>query len=291
MSFTIQGFQIIATIFQQLLSFDLGGFTLPGELPSDKESEDTIRRILVSSIFLLILCVLSFWQRIKLERLFFLSYLKGFVQIVLMATVLIILFGLEDLWVLFCVLLFMCAFAAFTTKQRNPEIQNIFKMEMTAITTGSLLVMIFVIAVDIIPQNGTYIIPMGSMVISNAMIITNIVIERLMSDIKKSKGLIEAALSLGDSPSNSIKLVAKESYRAGLLPTTNRVALLGVVTIPGLMAGMIIGGENPMVAAVYQVIIFLMIMVAAFLSIIIIGHLMIKSFFTQEDQLDPNLFG
>jgi len=126
---------------------------------------------------------------------------------------------------------------------------------------------------------------MGGMVISNVMVITLIVLERLISDVQKSKGKIEAALALGDTPQNAIKGILKDSYRAGLLPSTNRVAVLGIVTIPGLMSGMIIGGANPIVAAVYQFVAFLMILSAGFIGAIIASYLCLNHLFTEEDQL------
>ncbi|MFX0116348.1 MAG: ABC transporter permease [Candidatus Hodarchaeota archaeon] len=281
----------VMEIWRAVLLFEIGGFEIPGELPPRDEIENVIRRTILSTVLLIILCILSFWQKLRMEKLFIISFIRGFIQIILMATILVILFGLEEIWILFCVLLFMCGFSAHTTRARFPAYPNILKQSMISITAGSFIVMIVAISFDIIPQDGAYVIPMGAMVISNAMVITNIVIERFTSSLQKSKGLIEAALSLGDSPSNSVRMFRQEAFRAGLLPSTNRVAILGVVSIPGLMAGMIIGGANPIVAAVYQVIIFLMLMTAAFISMILIGQLLIKDLFTNEDQLRSTLPG
>lgn len=228
--------------------------------------------------------LLSYWQKIKLERIFIWSFVRGFIQILLMASILIIIFELEELLILYGVLIFMCVFAAYTVKNRFPY-TNIFKLELIAITSGSISIMVIVTVLGIIPAYGSFIIPMGGMVIANVMVMTTIVLERIIADFKKSKGSIEAALSLGDTPWNSVKSILKESFRAGLLPTTNRVAVLGIVTIPGLMSGMIIGGINPIIAAVYQIIIFLMILAAGFIGEILIGFLFIKELFTPEDQL------
>jgi len=56
------------------------------------------------------------------------------------------------------------------------------------------------------------------------------------------------------------------------------------------LAGMIIGGENPIVAAVYQVIIFLMIQSAGLISVIIVTDLLIKEFFNSVDQINYAFF-
>ncbi|MFW9903740.1 MAG: ABC transporter permease [Candidatus Thorarchaeota archaeon] len=262
-------------------------------LPTETEILEMLVRIAFSILLLTLIVVLAYWQKLYLERVFIWSFARGFVQILLMASILIIIFELRDIIILYGVLLFMCIFAAYTAKNRFPY-PNIFKLEFIAITTASISVMVLVTSplimigstpISIIERQGTYIIPMGGMVIANVMVMTTIVLERLIADIKKSRGAIEAALSLGDSAWNSMKPIIKESFRAGLIPTTNRVAVLGIVTIPGLMSGMIIGGVNPVIAAIYQVIIFLMILSAGFIGEIIIGFLIVKELFTTEDQL------
>jgi putative ABC transport system permease protein len=262
-------------------------------LPTETEILEMIVRIAFSILLLTLIVILAYWQKVNLERAFIWSFTRGFVQILIMASILMIIFELRDIIILYGVLLFMCVFAAYTAKNRFPY-PNIFKLELIAITVASIFVMVIVTTplftidstpISIIERQGTYIIPMGGMVIANVMVMTTIVLERLISDIKKSRGTIEAALSLGDSAWNSVKPIIKESFRAGLVPTTNRVAVLGIVTIPGLMSGMIIGGVNPVIAAIYQVIIFLMILSAGFIGEIIIGFLIVKELFTTENQL------
>jgi putative ABC transport system permease protein len=202
-----------------------------------------------------------------------------------MALFLIVLFALEDLLILYAVLIFMCLFAAFTANQRVRTFK-MFGILLFAISVGGLSIMTLVIGIGIIEPKGEFIIPMGGIVISNVMIILMISLERLIADVQKSKGTIESALALGDTPQNAVKIFLRDSFRAALMPSTNRVSVLGIVTIPGLMAGMIIGGANPIEAAIYQVIIFLMIMAGGLIGSIICTHLFLNRLFTEEDQLN-----
>jgi len=257
-------------------------------LPDQTLIIEVINRLIVSAILLLTIIVLSYWQKIRMEKMFFFSFLRGLIQILLMAMVLIVIFSLTDIAILFAALLFMCIFAAYTSKRRFPY-KHIFRIELIAITAGSMSIMIIAIVFGIIPLQGEYIIPMGGMVIANVMVMTGIILERMISDIQKSRGLIEAALSLGDSSWNSVKSITRESYRAAFMPTTNRVAVLGIVTIPGLMSGMIIGGTNPLIAAVYQIIIFLMILGAGFIGAIFLAFFFVRELFNEDDQLNLSL--
>ncbi|MFX0061861.1 MAG: ABC transporter permease [Candidatus Hermodarchaeota archaeon] len=254
-------------------------------LPDSEVLVDVFQRIVVSMILLAILVILSFWQKIQMEKSFVVSVIRGIIQIVIMALFLIVIFALQQLLVLYGVMLFMCLFAAFTANQRM-KYPGMFGLLLFTITISGLSIMTLVIAIGIIPSIGEFIIPMGGMVISNVMVILLISLERLSADIEKSKGKIEAALALGDTPRNAVKPILRDSFRAALMPSTNRVAVLGIVTIPGLMAGMIIGGAEPLVAAIYQVIIFLMLMAGGLIGSVIGAHLFLNRLFTKEDQLD-----
>ena len=166
-------------------------------LPNEEVLLDILKRIIVSSILFVLLIILSFWQKLKMERMIISSFIRGFCQLLLLSLILIIIFSLENLVLIFSVLLMMCLFAAFTTKQRYPY-PKIFMIETFAISFGSLSVISLVLALKIIPDKGSFIIPMGGMVIANVMVMTTIVIERMIADIKSSHGLIETALALNN---------------------------------------------------------------------------------------------
>jgi putative ABC transport system permease protein len=183
----------------------------------------------------------------------------------------------------------MVIFSAFTARQ-NYEYFDILKSELIALTLGGMSIMILVATLGIVEPTGEFLIPMGGMVISNAMVWTTMTTERLTSDFLKNKDLIEVSLSLGASGKEAIQKFLHDALKTPFNPSINRVAILGIVSIPGLLAGMIIGGENPIVAAVYQVIIFMMIQSAGLISVIIVTRLLINQFFTSNDQINYSLF-
>ncbi len=63
--------------------------------------EDISYRLLVSTILFSILIVLSFWKKIQMEKKFLYSFIRGILQILLVASVLIVIFGLTDIIVMF----------------------------------------------------------------------------------------------------------------------------------------------------------------------------------------------
>lgn len=259
------------------------------ELISQTELWETFIRIFLSGILLLFILIISFWQQLQMSKTIIVNYFRGLIQIVILAMVLVLIFNLKNLVVIYLYMFGMVIFSAFTARQRYKYV-DILKMEIIAISAGGLGVMGFVTLLGIIEPTGEYLIPMGGMVISNAMIWTTMTSERLTSDFIKNKSLIEASLSLGASPRMAIYTLLRDAIQTPFTPSIDRIAVLGIVSIPGLLAGMIIGGENPIIAAVYQVIIFLMIQAAGLIAVVIITYLLIQKFFNSLEQINYELF-
>lgn len=261
-------------------------------------------RLALASILLLVLILFSLWQNTNLEKKIVWSFFRGLIQIILLGSVLLLIFGIDEIWLLYIILLFMCFFAAYTNWRSYPY-PKIFRMNFIAITLSVMTIMTFALLSRLIPNFdgiiyqptesegsslGSFVIPIGSMVIFFAMRESGVALERLKSDLLKSKGEIEAALALGATPTRSIRVLLRDSFRASLVPTINRVAVLGIVTIPGLMSGMIIGGASPIEAAVMQIVVFMMLLAAAFFTSIVTNYLFTKQFFTNEDQINLEFY-
>jgi putative ABC transport system permease protein len=74
------------------------------------------------------------------------------------------------------------------------------------------------------------------------------------------------------------------------LPTLAKTATMGIVTLPGMMSGQIIGGSSPSVAIRYQIAIMLAIFTSGALSTLLTLVLSIKSSFNNFGVLKSNIF-
>lgn len=94
-------------------------------------------------------------------------------------------------------------------------------------------------------------------------------------------------LALGATPWESARPSIVSSIRLGLLPTTASLASSGIVTIPGMMAGQVIAGGDPLNAAKYQ---FVVLDAIAALTLLADGLIMVmiyRTCFTADDQYRP----
>src|SRR5258708_9420502 len=97
-------------------------------------------------------------------------------------------------------------------------------------------------------------IPVGSMIVANAMNTNGLALNRFRSDVLAHTGDIETALALGAAPTQSVAPYVQASFETSLIPAIDSLRSLGIVWIPGLMAGMLLSRALPFYAAIYQLV-------------------------------------
>ncbi len=113
-----------------------------------------------------------------------------------------------------------------------------------------------------------YLITLGGMILGNAMNGSTIALERLHSSLTSNSGRLEYEtwLSLGATRAQALMPFRRQAAKAAMLPTVNSTATMGLVHIPGMMTGQILGGSNPVTAIAYQGMIMLAILAGVALS-------------------------
>lgn len=123
------------------------------------------------------------------------------------------------------------------------------------------------------------------MIIANAMNACAQAIERFRAEILAHVGQIEAGLSLGAEPSITVATYLQSGVYASLLPRLDMMKSLGLVWIPGVMAGMVVSGASPVYAAIYQFIVVAMILAASGITGLVAVVLMRARVFSAAAQL------
>ncbi len=130
-----------------------------------------------------------------------------------------------------------------------------------------------------------YLIPLAGMIIGNSMNGASLAAERLAAEMRERREEIEAALCLGATSRQASRDAVRSAFRAALIPTTNTMAAMGLVFLPGMMTGQILSGTAPVLAVKYQIAIMCAITgsvaITAFL-ILLQGY---RRYFTPAHQL------
>jgi putative ABC transport system permease protein len=123
------------------------------------------------------------------------------------------------------------------------------------------------------------------MTISNAMVALGLCYRQITADFKSRREEVETKLSLGaDILPSSIEII-HDSIRTGMIPTIDSAKTLGVVSLPGMMTGLILAGTSPIQAVRYQIMVTFMLLSTTAISSFLACYLSYRSFFNKRKQL------
>jgi putative ABC transport system permease protein len=153
------------------------------------------------------------------------------------------------------------------------------------VAAGSGVGIAGMLATGTLQTSVTMLVPVGSMIIANAMNACAQAAERFRADVTSHVGQVEAGLALGADPAVTVAPYVQSAVYASLLPRLDMLKSLGLVWIPGVMAGMMVSGANPVYAGIYQFIIVAMILTASGIAGLVMTLLMRARTFSPAAQL------
>lgn len=213
-----------------------------------------------------------------------LAELRGLVQIVAVGTVLAFLLH-GSRWLAIPVLAGMLLAASDIVRRRAKRIPRPFSLIVVSILCGAGGVLTLMAALGVIPLGIQILIPVGSMVIANTMNTLSLFLDRLRGEVMAHTGEIESALALGATTEAALQPGLTAAYRACLIPSIDNIRSLGIVWIPGIMAGMVLSGTSPLYAALYQFVVLTTIFAAAALTCLVASRLVTGRLFSAQEQL------
>lgn len=248
---------------------------------------------------------LSLWYHIGFGRQLVIGALRAVVQLVAVGYILVALFlHAQWYWTLLALIVMLIA-AAFTatgrrgnrgasraTASRATRRQRLFTINAVALLLGAGLTLAYVDVVVITVRpwyDPRYLIPLFGMIVSNAMNGAALAAERLESEIAARRGEIEAYLALGASSKRAARNAVRAALRAAFLPSVNSLAIVGIVSLPGMMTGQILAGSSPLLAVRYQIVVVFMLTGAVALSAAIVATWYRRTFFTAAEQLTERI--
>jgi len=241
--------------------------------------------------FIVLAVVLSRRSRLGLDRDLVWGALRGAAQLIAIGYLLLLLFNNERPgWVLF-VLTVMLIVAAATSSRRvehGPGWRVLFPRALIAIGAGAAVTLVPVFAFVVPPHpwyEARYLVPIGGMMLSNAMNVVAQVFERIFASANSEADQIEALLALGATPRQALHRQVRATLRAALIPTINGLLTVGLVSLPGMMTGQIVSGTSPEQAVRYQIVImYQLVGVAAVAGLLAVAFAR-RLLFTRRAQL------
>lgn len=244
----------------------------------------------VATVVVLLAVVLSFMQKLGLEGEMIYSIFRAFLQLSIIGFVLEFIFSQENVvWILLAYL-FMVSVAGYTAGQRAKHVPRGKVVAGVSILAGTSITMLFLVVLKVFPFTPRYIIPVSGMMVGNAMTVTGVTMKRLRDDIRTQMNLVETALALGATPRQATLQQVKRALVISLSPVIDNAKTVGLISLPGAMTGLIMGGASPLEAIQLQIIVMNFLIGASTLSSILSTYLCWPGFFTKAYQLQTKVF-
>ncbi len=232
---------------------------------------------------------LSSWQKLGLEIPLLHATFRTVVQLLGVGYILGVIFALNNPIAVLGVLMVMLVIATITTRNRiGKKIPQLLPVVFGSMFFSTALTLTYTNLLIVQPQtwySPQYLIPLAGIVLGSAMNGAAIAGERLVSTISSRRLEIETHLSLGATPQQAVTAYRNDAIRAGLIPTLNQMMIVGIVTLPGTIAGQLLSGVEPLDAASYQILIMLMLAFANLTTTVLVTQGLTRQFFNAQYQL------
>lgn len=128
------------------------------------------------------------------------------------------------------------------------------------VSSFSVTVLALVAIIQVKPwYTPQYAIPLLGMLLGNTMTGIALALDRMTDQLYGRRGEVEQRLLLGQSWQEASSDIRRDCMRTGMMPIINSMAAAGLVSLPGMMTGQILGGTPPVEAVKYQILIMFLI--------------------------------
>jgi putative ABC transport system permease protein len=213
------------------------------------------------------------------------AVVRSFVQLTAIGYVITLIFNQDSAVLVVALISVMVVFGAFTARHRATRVPNALGPLIIALAAAAVATLGLVVALGIFPGTPRYLVPVGGMVVGNAMTAAAVALNRLGEDVNEQANRIEATLALGATSSQAVTPLVQRSLRSGMITLVDSTKTTGLIFFPGTMVGMLLAGANPTDAVRLQLILLYVLLGAVAIAALVAITLARRNFFTPAHQL------
>ena len=247
--------------------------------------EVSLGEVAASLALIAIAIAVSRWRRAELEDEIAVAVVRSMLQLFAIGYVIQAIFDAESLLLSFALITVMVVFGAFTARRRAAAVPGALTPLLISLGLAGGSTLGLVVALGIFEPEPRYLVPVGGMVIGNAMTAAAVALNRLGDDVAASAREIEATLALGASAAEAAAPIVRRSVRSGMIPLVDSTKTTGLIFFPGTMVGMLLAGAEPTDAVRLQLILLWVLLGSVAISSLLATALAYRNFFTRHDQL------
>jgi len=250
--------------------------------------EVTLAEVFASLALVAVAIVISRWRSAQLEAEIGIAVLRSFVQLTAAGYVIQFVFDDGSLWFVVALLAISVGFGTLTARSRAKDVPGATLPILIALTGAAVVTIGLVLLLGVFDATARYLVPVGAMVVGNAMTSSAVALNRLGDEFRQGAAQIEATLALGATARQAALPHLRRSLRSGTIALIDSTKTTGLIFFPGTMVGALLAGADPVDAVRLQLILLWILLGAVAISALVSTTLVFRNFFTDAQQLrDP----
>jgi putative ABC transport system permease protein len=212
-----------------------------------------------AALLILLNAAISFRLQLGLGRRLMLAAVRTVVQLSLLGLLLQWVFSVQGPWAVLPLMIAMALIAGFEAVRRTTRrVSGIYPSSIGIVLVTSMAVTLYglVVVIGTEPWYAPrYAVPILGMVLGNTLSGISLGMETALRGFDRDRRDVELLLAHGATRREAARDVVRNAVRTGMIPILNAMVAAGLISIPGMMTGQILAGQDPAAAARYQVFI------------------------------------
>lgn len=223
--------------------------------------------LIVAAILVVASAGLSLALKLGIHRSMLISAARMVVQLLIVGLLLRSIFAMTNPWItagLVALMILAASYEVSARQQRKLAGAWNFIVSGAAVSASTLFVSLFALTSVAMTQDWTapqVAIPIAGIVLGTSMNAASVGLTALMDGLVADRDAIEARLALGHSKRQAVQKLMQRAAHTGTINVINQMAGAGIITLPGIMSGQVLAGQDPLIAAQSQI--FLMFLLGA----------------------------
>ncbi|MCW0483648.1 ABC transporter permease [Gaoshiqia sediminis] len=238
--------------------------------------------------------VLLVWQlRLGFNRQLIISVLRMLVQLGFVGFYLKYIFLLDHVLVNLAYVCLMVLFAAFSgIRNSSLRLKKLWLPTFASMLLPTLFTMLYfnaaIVQLDNVFQ-ADVLIPVAGLMLGNVLKTNIVALKTFFSLARKEEKTYLFLLAAGATRKEAVRPFLKEAIRTGMAPNIATMATVGLVSLPGVMTGQILGGSDPVLAVKYQIMVMIIIFFTSLFSNVLQLLFAVHQGFDRHDKLNRDL--
>ncbi|MGX7417512.1 ABC transporter permease [Carnobacterium gallinarum] len=228
---------------------------------------------------------ISYKEKLGLSKDIFFGVIRAIIQLVLVGYLLKYIFQVNNTFLTIVMMLIIIFNASYNASKRNKGLRHSFQVSFIAIflsTAITISILVLSGAIQFIPSQ---MIPISGMIASNSMIAIGLCYRSMNTMFQDQRQQVLEKLALGATVKQASLSILQACVKTGMAPTIDSAKTVGIVSLPGMMSGLIFAGVDPVHAIKYQIMVTFMLLSATSIGSVLASYLFYRSYFNEHKQL------